>query len=203
MIAYLRGRLASVGSASAVIEVAGVGYRLGMPTLDLAALGPVGSEITVYTSMIVRDDALLLYGFASEPELQMFERLLTVSGVGPKVALSALSSFAPEALEQLIVDEDVKRLSSVSGLGKKTAQRLILELAGVLSTRLADAAAEAAGASGGNGGPALARKQAIEALMGMGFTSAEADLALKSFDGAGDDVAGMLRHALKRLGQPA
>jgi len=195
MIAYLKGRLASIESSSAVIEVAGIGYRLGMPTLTLAALGPIGSELTVHTSLIVRDDSLALYGFAAESELRMFERLLTVSGIGPKVALSALSSFSAENLEQIIVDEDVKRLSSISGLGKKTAQRIILELAGALASAEAQE-----GAGSGAVGVASAGKQVTQALLGMGFTAAEIDLALQGYEGQRDDVTALMRHALKRLG---
>jgi Holliday junction DNA helicase RuvA len=168
-----------------------------MATQSLAALSEKGSEVTVFTSLMIRENEVALYGFMSEREQHLFERLITVSGVGPKVALSALSSFNVEALTQIIIAEDVTRISTIPGIGKKTAQRIILELRGVLD------ALEAAGAPDA-GGASSALRQASDALLGMGFTSAEVTLALKGSDdaegGADSDVATLIRHALKKLG---
>ena len=193
MIAQIRGRLIQIDSGSVVVDVGGVGFKLGMSAIALAALGPPGAEITLLTSLIVRDDALDLYGFATAAERSLFERLLTVSGVGPRLALSALSSFSADTLQQLIVDEDVKRLTTIPGLGKKTAQRLILDLRGSL------VAAEDT-VTPSTASPVQAAAQATEALLGMGFTRGEAELALKGYSGQPDDVSESLRYALQRLG---
>jgi Holliday junction DNA helicase RuvA len=192
MFAHIRGTLAALTASSAIIDVNGVGFRLGMSTLNLASLGQLGSQVTVFTYLIVRDDALELYGFIDEDEREMFERLLSVSGVGPKVALSALSTFSAPTLQQLIIDEDVKRLSTVSGMGKKTVQRLILELKGNL-VDLGEATSLA-------GGRMATNTQVVEALSGMGFTRNEIELAQQGYDGLPDDVAARIRFALQRLG---
>jgi Holliday junction DNA helicase RuvA len=194
MFAHIRGTLAAIDANTAIIDVNGVGFKLGMSTLSLAALGPLGSEVTAYTRLIVRDDALDLYGFIEPSERELFERLLSVTGVGPKAALSALSSFAAQTLQQLIIDEDVKRLTTIPGLGKKTAQRLILELRGVLVANEEKTVLDPAA----DGKPVS--RQVADALQGMGFTRSEIELASQGYDGPPDDVAARVRHALKRLG---
>ncbi|MDR1713966.1 MAG: Holliday junction branch migration protein RuvA [Coriobacteriales bacterium] len=193
MIARLRGRLVGWDATSAVIDVGGVGFKVGMSTLSLASLGEVGNEVTVFTTMIVREDAIALYGFGSEPEQQLFEKLITVSGVGPKVALSALGSFAPDNLKALILSEDAARIATIPGIGKKTAQRIILDLRGALDN------IDSLGTSSLAATPSAAA-QASEALLGMGFTAAEIDLALKGYAGQDTDVGSLIRHALKKLG---
>lgn len=194
MIAQIRGTLISVSDGSAVVDVNGIGLTLGMSSVALAGLGPLGSEVTMLTRLIVREDALDLYGFSQEAERGLFERLLTVSGIGPKLALSALSCFSADILQQLIVDEDVKRLTTIPGLGKKTAQRLILDLRGSL------VAADQDGRPAAASQPPSAADQAAEALLGMGFTRQEVDLAMSGYTGLADDVSESLRYALQRLG---
>jgi Holliday junction DNA helicase RuvA len=192
MIAFLRGRVVGYDAHSVVIDVGGVGYRVLLSTQSLAAISEKDGEVTILTSLITREDSMTLYGFVTEQEQQLFERLITVSGVGPKVALSALSVFNAATLQQVIVDEDVARVSTIPGIGKKTAQRIILELRGVLDLR--EQRATSAGA-----GPA-AMTRATEALLGMGFTTTEVALALKGYEGDIDDVGALLRFGLKRLG---
>jgi Holliday junction DNA helicase RuvA len=192
VIAFLRGELAALDPAGVVIDVGGVGYRVSMPTLSLASLGEKGSEVTVHTTLIARDDGIALYGFTSFREQHLFERLITVSGVGPKVALSALSTFTADALQQLIREEDVRRIATVPGIGKKTAQRIILELQGTLGALEDVAAAPQA--------VAASAAQATEALLGMGFTLSEIELALKGYDEGDGDVSALIRFGLKRLG---
>ncbi|HBT95642.1 MAG TPA: Holliday junction branch migration protein RuvA [Coriobacteriia bacterium] len=192
MIASLRGRVIGRDTHGVVLEVSGVGFRVLLSTQSLAALHEGDSEVSLLTSMIIREDSLTLYGFLHSHEQQLFEKLITVSGIGPKVAISALSAFNADALSGIIVDEDVTRLATVPGIGKKTAQRIILELRGVLEK------------IGGTETAAIkqpaAAAQATEALLGMGFTSAEVTLALEDFKGADTDMAGLIRHGLKRLG---
>ncbi|MDF1542637.1 MAG: Holliday junction branch migration protein RuvA [Anaerosomatales bacterium] len=191
MIDFVTGRIADKGPAHCVLEVGGVGLRLAMSTGSLAALPHVGDTVTVFTHLHVREDELSLFGFESAAEKDLFERLITVSGVGPKVALAALSSYEPAFLTDAITGEDVAVVSSIPGIGAKTAQRIILELKDKL-------------AGGGSvGGRAVASTgvvaEARDALLGMGFSAAEAATALKG--APADASAGLLvKHALKRLG---
>lgn len=192
MIAFLNGRLAHKGEDHCLIEVSGVGYRIAMSTGSLTSLPAVGDEVVVHTYMHVREDELALFGFESTAEKDLFGRLITVSGVGPKVALAALSTCDVDSLVQGIVDEDVALVSSVPGVGKKTAQRIILDLKDKLDQRVATGSAAVASA----GSIAEVR----EALAAMGFTAAEVAAATKGFDGPADDTQALLRHALARLG---
>ena len=194
MFAFLRGTLAGIDTNTAVIDVNGVGFKLGMSNIALTALAPIGSTVTVFTLLIVRDDSLDLYGFIDSREREFFERLIAVSGVGPKVALSALSTFNPDTLMSLIIEEDVKRLTTVSGLGKKTAQRLILELKGTLAA-MDEPVTGAAGQISRNSVIA----QVTEALLGMGFTRQEIEVANRNYSGQ-ESVEERMRYALQRLG---
>lgn len=195
MIAFLKGTMAGRTSSHAFINVNGVGFSVGMPTTDLSRLPDRGSEVMVYTHLSVREDAMALYGFLSQEAHALFLRLIGVSGVGPKVALAALSTFKPEELVSAIQSQDVKAVSNIPGVGKKTAQRLILELKGTLaeeaegnlfSAQVAEASARLQGAR--------------DALLSMGFSSAEADLALKDAPESADTEGALLQYALKRLG---
>lgn len=190
MIAFLTGRIAAKGPGFCLIDVGGVGYRVAMTTGALAALPATGDSATVYTHLHVREDDLSLFGFSDPDEQEAFAHLLTVSGVGPKVALAVLSTLSASALATAIAEEDVTLISSVPGIGKKTAQRIVLDLAG----RLAPASAALAPGSGGAG---AASAEARDALLAMGFSAGEIAVALKGATGDAQDV---LRHALMRLG---
>lgn len=194
MIAFLKGRLAAKTESAVVIDVGGVGYAVGMSAYSLSSMPAVGEPVQVHTYLLVREDALTLYGFANMAEKALFERLISVSGVGPKVALAALSSYTTEALSNAIIASDTTAVSRIPGIGKKTAQRIILELQGTL---------ESASQQQDNlfaAGNAQAVKAATEDLLAMGFSSAEAEVALKGA-GAGADEAALLQYALKRLGK--
>jgi len=193
VIAFLTGRIAERTATHAVLDVAGVGYRIAMPTGSLAALPADGDTVTVHTHLHVREDEMSLFGFESPAERELFEKLITVSGVGPKVALAALSSFAPDALASAIASEDVALISSIPGVGKKTAQRMILDLKDKLEGgAMPSAVTTAVGTD--------ATTEARDALLSMGFSSAEIAAALKGFEGVAGDTQALLRHALKRLG---
>jgi len=191
MIAFLTGALALKAPTFALLDVGGVGYRLNMTTRSLAALPAEGDEVTVQTHLHVREDELSLFGFENLSEKDAFEQLLTVSGVGTKVALATLSSLSAEELTQAVAAQDVALISSVPGIGKKTAQRIILELADKLCARGLEH-------SGVSGGEASAPAEARDALLAMGFTAVEAAEALK---GGSGDARALLRHALRRLGR--
>lgn len=192
MIAFVKGTLAARLADAAVIEVGGVGIQLGMSAHALAALPDIGQTVQVHTYLQVREDALTLYGFSSLDEKALFERLIGVSGVGPKVALSALSVYTPDTLTRAIMAGDATAVSRVPGIGKKTAQRIILELKGALA---AEPLQEGQVAMGDSAEAAKAQ----EDLLAMGFTLTEVELALKGApEGAAESA--LLQYALKRLG---
>ena len=190
MIAHVTGRVAAKSTSSCVIDVGGIGLRLAMATGALAALPAIGDDVTVHTYLQVRDDGLSLYGFQSLEERELFEKLIGVNGVGPKVALSVLSALSPAALRDAVAREDDACIATVPGIGKKTAQRIIIDL----KDRIGDIGPDAH-APAGTGSTA----EASDALASMGFSTAEIAAALKGFEGPADAQA-LLRHALKRLG---
>lgn len=192
MIAHLTGRVAAKEPGSCVIDVSGIGFRVAMSNNSLASLPAEGDDVTILTHMHVREDELSLFGFENAAERELFTQLMGVSGVGPKVALAALSAFKPDALVEAIAREDVAMVSTIPGVGKKTAQRIILELKDRLS--LPDLKGTDARVS------VSASVEASDALLSMGFSSAEVTTALKGFDGPGDNAQALLRHALRRLG---
>lgn len=191
MIAMLTGRIAAKSTTHVVLDVGGVGFSVAMSTASIATLPAEGDEVTVHTHLHVREDELALFGFESAEEKGLFEQLITVSGVGPKVALSVLSSLSPAAFADAVATEDVARLSTVPGIGRKTAQRMILDLKDRLSLTGVAAPVTAA--------PDIAA-EAHSALLGMGFSSAEVAQALSGFDGPSGDVQALLRYGLRRLG---
>jgi Holliday junction DNA helicase RuvA len=128
MIAELRGTLLKKGPAEVVVGVGGVGFRLLVPLSTYRALGVEGDDVHVFTHLHVKDDALELFGFCTEAERQIFKELISVSGIGPKLGLAVLSGLSPEVLQRAIVEEDLGLLTSISGIGRKTAQRLIVDL---------------------------------------------------------------------------
>jgi Holliday junction DNA helicase RuvA len=194
MIASIRGSLLFIGVDHAVIETGGVGFMIYAPRNVLGALGEIGSEVRLYTHLHIREDLLALYGFASTDQRHLFETLLTVSGIGPKVALSLLSSAPADELRVTIAGGDTTRLARVPGIGKKTAERLVLELRGKLDMK----GLPAAGAT-----PALmaANAELAEMLVGLGFSAAEASAAIAALPAdAPASIEDRLRLALQYFG---
>lgn len=191
MIAFLEGTIAAKGLSSAVVQVGGVGYELMMSTTSLDMLPPVGDDAHVITYLAVSDAGITLYGFLSQEEEQLFGSLIAVSGIGPKMALAALSTYTPQELIAAVTAEDVKAISKIPGVGKKTASRIVLELKGALPTE-DEVAAEALA-------PSAALKNASDALLSMGFTKAEIEAAMAGAPADADEEA-LLQYALKRLG---
>lgn len=190
MIAFITGRVAAKAPGFALVEAGGIGYRLLMATSSLSALPAEGDEVTVHTYLHVREDELTLYGFENEEERAVFESLIGVTGIGPKVALAVISSLRPDALRAGIAREDVALISSVPGIGKKTAQRLILELKDKI---------DVPDLGRGPGAGPLAASEARDALLAMGFSPAEAAVALR--DAPADASAEvLLKSALRALG---
>ena len=173
MIARLRGRPVAQDADGLVLEVGGVGYRLhATPSMLRKADG--AEEVVVETHLHVREDALQLYGFADAAERELFEQLLAVSGVGPKVALAIVSGYSPAELRRAIVREDAALFQTIPGIGKKTAQRVVLEL----KERIAPLAAVEASHLGPGDGHTVAR----DALVELGYSPAEAELRLAETD---------------------
>lgn len=192
MIAFIEGEVASKTASSAVIKAGGIGYELLMSGTSLSALPAVGKEAHVITYMSVTDAGVVLYGFMDAAEERLFRSLIAVSGIGPKMALATLSTYAPEELIAAVTAEDVKAISKVPGVGKKMASRMVLELKGALPSDpdQEDAASSAAVPS--------AMGNAIDALSSMGFTKAEIDAAMAGAPVDGDEES-LLQYALKRI----
>lgn len=190
MIASLRGTVAAKSAAGCVIDVAGVGYAVALSTRTATSLPDIGATTTLIVHTHVREDALALFGFASEHERAMFEALLGVAGIGPKVALLVCSAFSPEQFRRALVTDDIAGISSVPGIGKKTAQRLVIDLKEKLD--LPDLALVGAEPDA----LALARS----ALENLGYSAGEVRAALGEIQtGADDDVEAVVRSALKVL----
>jgi len=190
MIGFLRGTVAGLTNDGCFLEVGGVGYRLICSTRTLSALPPENRPAKLFTHTHVREDTLALFGFQSEAEQRIFEMLIGVSGVGPKVALAVCSAFSPEELRRALVADDVAAISSVPGIGKKTAQRMVLDLKEKMS--LPDL--EVVGA-----GPDSVAK-ARSALENLGYSPGEVRIALHEVEV--DDQQGVeeiVRNALKAL----
>ena len=191
MIHRLRGQLVEKDMDGVVIDVGGVGYRASTSTATLRALPSIGEECVLHTRMVVREDAMLLFGFADRGERAAFDSLITVSKVGPKLALAILSRMGPQEVAETVGRGDVVKLASVPGLGRKTAERLVLELRGK------NLAAFDPGLGSGNmGGPYV---EAREALAALGYSIEEAEKALKEVPPQ-DTVQRYVKEALRRIG---
>ncbi len=198
MYAYLNGKVAEKGQNSLVIDVNGVGYLLSVSMNTLQETPPVGESMKAYTVLSVREDAMELFGFATQEEKRMFTRLLAVSGIGPKMALSILGSMPLRDLTLAIVTGDVTALSRAPGVGKKTAQRIALELKEkVDESDLNDSSgAPAAGFS-----PLRedAAQEALAALQALGYTAAEAAKAVSQVRGQSESANELVRLALRNM----
>jgi Holliday junction DNA helicase RuvA len=194
MIHRLRGILVEKDTEGVLVDVGGVGYRASASVATLQTLPSLGEEVVIHTRMVVREDAMLLFGFASPEERVAFDALTAVSKVGPKLALSVLSAMSPLEISEAVARGDVPKLSSVPGLGRKTAERLVLELKG---KDLAVFGPEPVVATdGGGGGPYM---EARDALAGLGYSLEEAEKALNSIPPQ-DSVEKYIKEALRRIG---
>ena len=173
MIGMLHGRVDSVDAVSALIEVGGVGYEVRMPSADLASIH-AGQDVRVYTSLNVSQDAITLFGFGTMASKRMFLQLQKVSGIGPKVALSLLSTLPPDRLARAVADGDATALAKAPGLGKKGAQKIILELKGSIDLSQIEGSSNA-GVSSEDAGT----EQVVEGLMSLGWHQQDAAEAVR------------------------
>ncbi|MGH3731655.1 MAG: Holliday junction branch migration protein RuvA, partial [Micromonosporaceae bacterium] len=198
MIASVRGRVAAVGPDQAVVDVGGVGFAVQCSPGTLATLR-LGQNAELATSLVVREDSLTLYGFGGADERGLFELLQTASGVGPRLAQAMLAVHPPEVLRQAIGNGDVATLTRVPGIGKKGAERLVLEL----RDRIGAVPGAAGGPETGVAGPPW-REQVTQALIGLGWSPTQAvgaaDAVAESVDGA-PDVPALLKQAIRLLGR--
>lgn len=198
MIAALRGRLLEKAPHRVVVDVQGVGYELHIPLSTFYQLGEAGAEVALRVHTHVREDALLLYGFITDLERQMFARLITVSGVGPKVAVAVLSGLETRELVTAVHRGDVARLTTIPGVGKKTAERIVLELKDRL---LPLAVASSGDARGAPSESDRLRNDLLSALLNLGYHRPQAEKAVDSALVGGSDLAfeGAMRNALREL----
>jgi Holliday junction DNA helicase RuvA len=185
MIGRLQGRLTAKNPPQVVVDVAGVGYELDVPMSTFYNLPATGEPVTLYTHLVVREDAHMLYGFASLEERAAFRQLIRISGVGARTALSVLSGLSVADLAQSIALQDAGRLTRIPGIGKKTAERLLLELKGKLAEVSVSRPQEPA-------------SDVLHALVALGYSEKEAQLAVKNL-APGIPVADGIRTALKAL----
>ncbi len=199
MIAYLQGLLQEVGADYAVVLTGGVGYQVFLPKNTLVALPSIGSEIEFRIHTVVREDNISLYGFRRSSEKELFLKLIQVSNVGPKLALTIMSGLPVEDLAAAIRSEDLVRLTAIPGIGKKTAERLIVELKDKVLGWLGKSGAEASIAHF-PAPPASLSEEAVSALMNLGYNRQEAQQALKSIPGASElPLEKLVREGLKAL----
>ncbi|AZR73111.1 Holliday junction DNA helicase RuvA [Anoxybacter fermentans] len=196
MIAYLRGKLLLWREDYLILDVNGVGYRVFTPSSVFGKLPPKGEEVSVYIYTSVREDAIILYGFLTEGELELFKHLISVNGIGPKVALGILSTLSVSAFKKAVAYEDIKTLKKIPGIGEKTAKRLILELKNKLQTQILKVEEEKVIEPGSI--PMV--EEAVDALMVLGYSRTEAFGAVEQVKDK-NSVEGLIRQALKILGQ--
>lgn len=195
MYAYIQGILEEVENQRVVIDANGVGYLIFVPNSILHRLPSRGDRVKLYTFFYVREDNQELYGFLEKEEKQFFEKLIAISGVGPKAALNMLSALTCRQLAVAIVTGDLKLLCTAPGIGKKTAERIILEL----KDKISNEALTSQGAVPDHPIPGMSneRMEALEALQALGYPAAEAEQALAGL--AGNDPSELIRLALKKL----
>lgn len=206
MYAYLKGTLEEIAEDNIVVEVANIGYNVKVSTTTTEELPGIGSEVKIYTYTLVREDTFSLYGFLTRDDLEIFKKLITVNGIGPKGGLAILSVMNADALRFAIMAGDAKSIAKAPGVGNKTAERVILDLRDKIS--LEDTlhglggSVENAGSTltGGAGTDNMMRKEAIEALVALGYSASDATSAVKKVEVTEDTtVESILKAALKHM----
>jgi Holliday junction DNA helicase RuvA len=195
VIGFLRGQIAAKQPPTLLLDVNGVGYEIEAPMSTFYTLRAVGEPVSLFTHLVVREDAHILYGFASESERRLFRALLKISGVGPKMALGILSGSSVEDFLRTVEAEDAAMLTRIPGIGRKTAERVIIEMR--------DSVKKFSAAGGGlpgapiAGGKASAQSEAFGALVALGYKPVEVTRLLKSFEDSDMTTEELIRSALK------
>lgn len=188
MIGRIHGKLLEKTPPQILVEAAGLGYEVDVPMSTFCNLPAEGNDVTLYTHFVVREDAMLLYGFLTASERETFRALLKVSGIGPRIALALLSGMTPDALANAVERGEAGLLTRVSGVGKKTAERILLELKGKLHGSMTGAGAV----------PDDGRADIVSALIALGYSDRDAEAAAKRLP-EGTSVSDGIRQALKML----
>lgn len=200
MYAYIKGTIAARQMDSLVIDNGGIGYLIHAAPELLERFGAVGRETTVHTHLYVREDLLMLYGFPSPEDRSMFELLITVTGIGPKVASAMVGSLTPGDFALAVITGDVKALTRVRGVGKKSAERLILELKDKLKgVEGADSSSFSPGETIGGLAGSTVQAEAISALMVLGYSPSEAAKAIRAVDDGDQSLETLIRLGLRQL----
>ena len=202
MIAYVNGILDDIAEDNAVVDVGGVGYNVKISADTASRLPGTGEPVRLYTYTCVREDAFLLYGFLNRGDLEIFKKLITVNGIGPKGGLAILSVMGADDLRYAILSGDAKAIARAPGIGAKTAQRVILDLKDKLSFDDEMIGREVAATAAENGlkGDKPQKKEAIEALMSLGYTQSESARAVNAIEGIEEmDSGAVLKAALKKM----
>lgn len=200
MISYIRGELAAIEEEKVIVDVNGVGYGIFMPGQSMGKLPAIGREVKLHTYLNVREDAMQLFGFLTRDDLKVFKLVIGVSGIGPKGGLSVLSQLTPDDLRFAVLSNDVKAISATPGIGKKTAEKLIIELKDKLSMDdvLEHAYDQGEEAVSGTGNYTNVQTEAVQALVALGYGNTEALKAVKKVEITEDtDVEDVLKQALK------
>lgn len=197
MIGRLHGVLLRKEPPALLVDAGGVGYELEAPMTTFYDLPAVGEPVTLYTHLVVRQDAHLLYGFVRESQRRLFRELLKVNGVGPRVALAVLSGLSDAEFSRCVVDEDIARLTKVPGIGRKTAERLVIELRDKLPRDIPTPASTTAAA--GPVAPGDPVSEAVSALVSLGYKPNEASRAVRSVSTQGLGAEEIIRQALKGM----
>lgn len=200
MISYIRGELISIEEEKVIVDVNGVGFGIFMPGQAMNMLPPIGEEVKLHTYMNVREDAMQLFGFLTRDDLDVFKLVIGVSGIGPKGGLSILSHLSPDELRFAVMAHDVKAISGTPGIGKKTAEKLIIELKDKLSIEDVLERTVEKDNSISTGANNQIHTEAVQALVALGYGNTEALKAVKKVDMSEDmTVEDVLKQALKYI----
>ena len=204
MISYIRGELCDIEEQKAIVDVNGVGYGIYMPQQALSLLPPMGQQVKIHTYLNIREDAMQLFGFQTKEDLNVFRLLIGVNGIGPKAGLNILSCLSPDELRFAVLSGDAKAISATPGIGKKTAEKLILELKDKLNIEdMLEHAAHGGDsedlASGTDTASNTMQAEAVQALTALGYGSAESLRAVKKSSPECSSVEDILKEALKFL----
>lgn len=197
MIARLRGQLIEKMPPWLLLDVGGVGYQVEVPLSTFEALPALGEQSILLIEMVVREDAMLLYGFASEKEKSLFRLLVKVNGIGPKLALAVLSSLSVDAFVQAVREKNANLLTKIPGVGKKTAERMVLELATAVDTIASHFVLNNTAQPTATGVDMLMRQQAIQALEALGYKNAEAAQRVDKSWQEGAQLSDQIKYALQ------
>ena len=204
MISYIRGELCDIEEQKAIVDVNGVGYGIYMPQQALSLLPPMGQQVKIHTYLNIREDAMQLFGFLTKEDLNVFRLLIGVNGIGPKAGLNILSCLSPDELRFAVLSGDAKAISATPGIGKKTAEKLILELKDKLNIEdMLEHAAHGGDsedlATGTDTASNTMQAEAVQALTALGYGSAESLRAVKKSSPECSSVEDILKEALKFL----